>query len=323
MVVLVWQEVQRLVDTVSDLNLIRKDIADYLRLKLLFSARAVTQASGITLKTYLVFHERLQITDSFGAHLDTQNSLTSANIKTPLILGLLGLQHHNSILNFDSMTIKWWDWSPTVTDSLEEPLDIRSLTRIPTDFQVMQVQLETLDESLEELTIPKAYRDLANVFLPSNANSLLQHQDEDHAIKLEHEKTALFSSLYNLSEYQLKTLLEYIDKNLAKRFIWPSKSSAGVPVLFTLKPDGTLRLCLDYPGLNSMTIKNRYLFPLIDETLDRLSVIWVLITIDVKNAYYHLQTQEGDEWKTAFQAGYGLFEYLVIQFGLTNAPAIF
>ena len=128
---------------------------------------------------------------------------------------------------------------------MEEPLDIGSLTQIPADFQVMQVQLETLDESLEEPTIPKVYRDLADVFSPSNANSLPPHRDEDHAIELEPGKTPPFGPLYNLSEYQLKTLRKYKDKNLANGFIRPSKSSAGALVLFTLKPDATLRLCVD------------------------------------------------------------------------------
>ncbi len=135
----------------------------------------------------------------------------------------------------------------------------------------MQVQLETLDESLGEPTIPKEYKDLANVFLLSNANSLPPHRDEDHAIELEPEKTPPFGLLYNLSEYQLKTLREYIDKNLTNGFIRPFKSSTGAPVLFTPKPDGTLRLCINYCRLNSMTIKNRYPLPLIDEILDCLS----------------------------------------------------
>ncbi len=120
----------------------------------------------------------------------------------------------------------------------------------------MQVQLRTLDESLEEQTIPKVYRDLANVFSPFNANSLPPHQDEDHAIELEPKKTPRFGPLYNLSEYQLKTVREYIDKNLANRYIPSSKSSVGAPVLFTPKPDGTLQLFVDYQRLNSMTIKN-------------------------------------------------------------------
>ncbi len=138
------------------------------------------------------------------------------------------------------MTIQWWDSSSIVTDNIEELLDLRSLTQIPTGFQVMQVQLETLDESLEEPTIFKAYRDLANVFSPSNANSLPPHRDEDYAIELEPGKTPPFSPLYNLSEYQLKTLRKYIDKNLANGFIRPSKFSAGASIMFTPKPDGTL-----------------------------------------------------------------------------------
>ncbi len=111
----------------SDLNLIRKDIADHLCLRLLFPATAATQAGGIPLKTYSVFHERLQITDSFGTHLDGRDPLTSAKIEVPLILGLSWLLHHNLILNFDAMTIQWQDSSSTVTDSIEELLDIGSL----------------------------------------------------------------------------------------------------------------------------------------------------------------------------------------------------
>ena len=168
------------------------------------------------------------------------------------------------------MTIQWRDSSFTVTDSIEKPFDLGSLTQIPTDFQVMQVQLETLDKCLEEPTFPKTYRDQANVISLSNTNSLPAHWDEDQAIELEPRKSHLFGLFYNLSEYQLRMFREYIDENFIKRFFRPSKSSVGAPILITPKPDGTLRLCVDYLGLNSMTIKNRYLFPLIDEILDRL-----------------------------------------------------
>ncbi len=118
------------------------------------------------------------------------------------------------------------------------------------------MQLETLDESLEEPTIPKAYRNLATVFSPSNANSPPPHRDEDHAIELEPGKIPLFGLLYNLSEYQLRTLREYKNKNLGNGFIQPAKSFAGATVLFTFKPDETLQLFVGYRGLNSMTIKN-------------------------------------------------------------------
>ncbi len=193
------------------------------------------------------------------------------------------------------MTIQWRESSFSVTDSIENLLDLGSLNQIPTDFQVMQVQLETLDESLEEPTILKANRDLANVFLLANANFLPPHQDEDHAIEPEPGKTPPFSPLYNLSEYQLKTLREYIDKNLTNGFIRTFKSSTGAPFLFTSQPDWTLRLCVDYRGLNYMTIKNRYPLPLIDEILDRLSDARVFTKIDMKDAYYCLRIREGYE----------------------------
>ncbi len=147
MVVLVGQEVQALVNTGSDFNLIQKDLTDRNCLRPLFPARPATQTGGIPQKTYWVFHEMLQITDSFGAHLDARDPLTSANIEILLMLGRPCLQHHNLILNFDPMTIQWRDSSSTVTDSMEEPLDLGSLTQIPAHFQVMQVQLETLDKS--------------------------------------------------------------------------------------------------------------------------------------------------------------------------------
>ena len=172
----------------------------------------------------------------------------------------------------------------------------------------MQVQLETLDNSLEEPTISKAYRDLADVFLLSNANSLPTHRDESQIIELEPEKTSPFGPLYNLSEYQPKTLCQYIDKNLANRFIQPSKSSTGVPVLFTPKPDGTLQLCVNYQKLNSMTMKNWYPLPLFDEILDRLNNAQVFTKVDLKNAYYRLWIREHYECKTAFRTRYWLFE---------------
>ncbi len=170
--VLVRQKVQAFVDTASDLNPIQKNITDQLCLWLCFPAKATTQAGCIPLKTYPVFHERLQITDSFGTHLDARDPLTSAIIEVPLMLGLPWLQHHYPILNFDPITIQRQDFSSIVTDSMEETLDLGSLTQIATDFQVMQVQHETLDESVKEPTISKVYRDLANLFSPSHANFL-------------------------------------------------------------------------------------------------------------------------------------------------------
>jgi hypothetical protein len=89
------------------------------------------------------------------------------------------------------------------------------------------------------------------------------------------------------------------------------------------KKDGSLRLCVDYQGLNKVLVKNQYPLPLISEILDRVSSAQYFSKIDVQDAYYRIRIKEGDEWKTAFRTRYGHYEYTVMLFGLTNAPATF
>ena len=92
----------------------------------------------------------------------------------------------------------------------------------------------------------------------------------------------------------------YLDENLEKGFIQPSKSPAGAPILFVKKKDGSLRLCVDYRGLNKLTVRNRYPLPLIPELLDRLRIARVFSKIDLRGTYNLVRIKPGDEWKTAF-----------------------
>ena len=126
-----------------------------------------------------------------------------------------------------------------------------------------------------------------------------------------------------MTQDELKALKEYIEENLTKGFIQASSSPAGAPVLFVKKADGSLRLCVDYQGLNEITIKNRYPLPLIRETLDRLAKAKWYTKLDLRWGYNQIRMAAGEEWKTAFRTRYGLFEYTVMPFGLTNAPATF
>jgi transposase InsO family protein len=89
------------------------------------------------------------------------------------------------------------------------------------------------------------------------------------------------------------------------------------------KRDGSLRLCVDYRGLNKVTIKNRYPLPLIGESLDRLRAATVFTKLDLRSGYNLVRIADGEEWKTAFRTRYGHYEYRVMPFGLTNAPATF
>ena len=94
-------------------------------------------------------------------------------------------------------------------------------------------------------------------------------------------------------------------------------------ILFVKKPDGTLHLCVDYRGLNRITIKNRYPLPLIGEMFGRIGKAKYFSKFDMQNGYNRLRIGQGEEWKTAFRCRYGLYEYQVMPFGLCNAPGTF
>jgi hypothetical protein len=132
-----------------------------------------------------------------------------------------------------------------------------------------------------------------------------------------------FGPIYNLSQNELSELKDYIEENLAKNFIQHSKSPAGAPIFFVKKKDGSLWMCVDYRGLNKITVKNRYPLPLISGLLDQLGHAKIYTKIDLRGAYNLVCIKEGDEWKTAFRTRYGHFEYNIMPFGLINAPAIF
>ena len=119
--------------------------------------------------------------------------------------------------------------------------------------------------------VPTEYSDFANLFSPDLASELPEHTGiNDHAIKLVDNQQPSYGPIYSLGPVELETLKAYDKTNLANRFIRPSKSPAVALILFDRKSDGSLRLCVNYQGLNNLTIKNWYPLPLIEKSLDRL-----------------------------------------------------
>ena len=156
------------------------------------------------------------------------------------------------------------------------------------------------------------------------ASELPEHTGiNDHAKELVDDHQPLYSPIYSLGPVELETVKIYIEINLANRFIRPFKSLVGALILFKRKSDGSLWLCVDYQGLNKLTIKNRYPLPLIRELLDRLGRAKRFTQLDFMSVYHRMRIRKGDKWKIAFWTWYGHFKYQMIPFGLTNAPASF
>ena len=128
---------------------------------------------------------------------------------------------------------------------------------------------------------------------------------------------------YRMAPVELRELKEQIQDLLDKGFIRPSVSPWGAPVLFVKKKDGSMRMCIDYRQLNKVTIKNRYPLPRIDDLFDQLQGATFFSKIDLRSGYHQLRIRSEDVSKTAFRTRYGHYEFLVMSFGLTNAPAAF
>jgi len=110
---------------------------------------------------------------------------------------------------------------------------------------------------------------------------------------------------------------------LSQGKITHSQSPAGAPIFFVPKPDGHLRLCVDYRQLNKLMILDKYPLPLMSELRDRVAGATIFTKLDFKDGYHLIRIKKGDEWKTAFRTRYGQYKYKVMPFGLVNAPATF
>jgi len=171
--------------------------------------------------------------------------------------------------------------------------------------------------------VPPEYRDYVDVFSKAKASELPPHRDYNLKIDLEEGTSPPLGTLYSLSPVELSALRTFIDENLNTGFICPTASFHTALVLFVKKKDGSLRLCVDFQGLNKITKKDCYPGPLISDLLDSPSRAKIYSKIDLRHAYHLVRIAPGDEWKTTFRTRYGSYEWLVMPFGLTNAPAAF
>ncbi|KAK3516482.1 hypothetical protein QTP70_017819, partial [Hemibagrus guttatus] len=155
------------------------------------------------------------------------------------------------------------------------------------------------------------------------ASRLPEHQEWDCAIDLLPNTSLPKGRIYPLLLPESEAMEDYIEVALALGHIRPSMSPAAAGFFFVEKKDGGLRTCIDYQGLNTITVRYPYPLPLVPAALKQLRGARVFTKLDLRSAYNLVRIRENDEWKTAFHTTHGHYEYCVMPFGLTNAPAVF
>jgi hypothetical protein len=172
---------------------------------------------------------------------------------------------------------------------------------------------------LKDIPIVCEYPDV----FPNDLPGMPPDRDIEFIIELRPGTAPISKRPYRMPPNELAELKIQLQDLLDKGFIRPSASSWGCPALFVKKKDNSLRLCVDYRPLNAVTIKNKYPLPRIDILFDQLAGAKVFSKVDLRSGYHQIKIRSSDIPKTAFSTRYGLYEYLVMLFGLTNAPAYF
>ncbi|CAJ2645485.1 unnamed protein product, partial [Trifolium pratense] len=203
-----------------------------------------------------------------------------------------------------------------------QPSRFRSLTQSmhakTTHCNIADAKMVILKDADPQRFLPSHYHDFLDDFDRKQANELPPHRLWDHLIDLQPGKQPPVARPYSMNHHELNALRDYLDKELAKGFIRVSRSLAAAPVLFMKNSNGDLRFCIDYRGLNSISVKNHYSLPLITKTLSQLSSAKFDTKLDIISAFNKLRIKEDDEWKAAFTCRYGIFELLALPFAEYN-----
>ncbi len=188
------------------------------------------------------------------------------------------------------------------------------------EFSMNDLIIETMMKSSKEIL--EKYKDFADVFDKINADKLLEHDSQDHAINTK-SKMLSFESVYNLSMIELELFKKYLDEFLTKEFIVFSSSFADASILFVKKSKNDLKFCVNYKKLNAITIKNRYSIFLINQLLNRFNDVKKFSKLNIQTTYNFIRIKKKNEWKTAFRCRYEQYEYRVMSFELANAFVTF
>jgi hypothetical protein len=224
-----------------------------------------------------------------------------------VILGMNWLAKHKATLNTDQRTIR-------LSHNQEE-----ILLSIPIPTKTTGRVYEAIIPETKDIPVVCEFPDV----FPEDLPGLPLERDVEFVIELKPGTAPISRRSYRMPPNELAELKIQLQDLPEKGFIWPSSSPWGCPAIFVKKKDQTLRMCVDYRPLNEVTIKNKYPLPRFDILFDQLTGARVFSKIDLRSGYHQIRIRPDNIPKTAFTMRYRLFEYLVMSFGLTNAPAQF
>eukprot|EP00253_Pinus_taeda_P012641 PITA_12641 len=249
-----------------------------------------------------------------------------------ILIGMDWLEKHWSLVDCKTKIIYFKDslGNKKEMQGIKRPTQVRPITAnqlakcIRKGCQIYAVQVgyaDSKDKTAILNNIP-VIQEFTDVF-PEEIPGLPPKRNIDFTIELVPGAAPVSRAPYRMSVPELTELKMQLQELLDKNYIRPSVSPWGAPVLFVKKKDGTFRMCIDYRQLNKLTIKNKYPLPRIDELFDQVKGATVFSKIDLRSGYHQIRIKEEDIAKTAFRTRYDHYEFVVLPFGLTNAPATF
>jgi hypothetical protein len=249
--------------------------------------------------------------------------------QVPIKFGSLVIRTTLLILGLDSVDIilgtDWLSRHQAVIDITARAIEIHSPTcgeitlYLPNQGCTRSYAFTMIESLVERIPVVYEYPDV----FPDELPGMPLDRDIEFAIELQPRTAPISKRPYRMPPAELAELKKQLQELLDKGFIRPSTSPWGCPALFVKKKDESLRLCVDYRPLNAITIKNKFPLPRIDVLFDQLLGAKVFSKIDLRSGYHQIKIRANDIPKTAFSTRYGLYEYLVMYFRLTNAPTYF
>ena len=278
-------------------------------------------------------------------YLDHLNPIVYNLHSYDLILGKPWLAHVQPNINWSTNQVEFsfkgrgvhWDCSGFRSANISAKTEGKLISNIRLRAMAMEegsevflahVKLTTDPDKDKPVDLPADVHSIVHDEFPDVFPSTLPAglpQDRGDAMRIDTDPNAdpPVRPVIRLSYAELDELKKQLDDLLEKGFIKPSTSPYGAPVLFVKKKDGSLRMCVDYRGLNRITRKNRHPLPRIDELIDRLRHARYFTKFDLLSGYHQQRIFGPHTHKTAFRCRYGHYEFNVVPFGLTNAPASF